>query len=69
LTSTISAWRPVRSKWRAAIFGYFVAIRMTPEPAQRLLARVVARPRWRAPSGSARSRGRAARRRRARTAP
>ena len=30
LTSTISAWRPVRSKWRAAIRGYFVATRITP---------------------------------------
>ena len=30
LTSTISPWRPVSSRWRAAIRGYFVATRMTP---------------------------------------
>ena len=30
LTSTISAWRPVSSKQRAAMRGYFVATRMTP---------------------------------------
>ena len=30
LTSTISAWRPVRSKYPAAIRGYFVATRTTP---------------------------------------
>ncbi len=30
LTSTISAWRPVSRKWRAAIRGYLVAIRTTP---------------------------------------
>ena len=30
LTSTISAWRPVRSNQREATFGYLVATRITP---------------------------------------
>ena len=30
LTSTISAWRPVSSRWRAAMRGYLVATRITP---------------------------------------
>ena len=30
LTSITSAWRPVSSKWRSAIRGYLVAIRIIP---------------------------------------
>ena len=63
LTSITSTWRPVASKWRSAIRGYLVAIRIIPrrrcglaQPARRPCAR-------RAPCGSGRSRGRAARRR------
>ena len=36
LTSITSAWRPLCSKWRSAIRGYLVAIRIAPEAALRL---------------------------------
>ena len=42
LTSITSAWRPLSSKWRSAIRGYLVAIRIAPRRRSASLEAVVA---------------------------